>query len=161
MKIFVLIVSDRTHRGERGHQTGPKLCSYLKDKKNEVYYDVVPDEIESIKQKIFHQISINDIELVLTSGGTGFSKRDITPEATKQIIEREAPGIAEYIRMENFKNSKNSYLSRGVSGIYKETIIINLPGSPDGALQSFKIIEDIIPHAVETLRGRISDCKNI
>ncbi|HPO49388.1 MAG TPA: MogA/MoaB family molybdenum cofactor biosynthesis protein [Spirochaetota bacterium] len=158
MEIAVVIVSDRSSRGERDDITGPELIDYLKsDGISQVIYRLVPDDKEAIKKNLNELIAMK-INLILTSGGTGFAKRDLTPEATREVIEKEAPGIAEFIRIENYKNSKNSFLSRGVCGIKNETIILNLPGSPKGALESYKIVEKLIPHCVSLINGSISDC---
>jgi len=159
MKILVLTISDRSFRGEREDLTGPGLVKYLEIKEhNSVYYDLCPDEIAVIKEKILRYIKELKVQIVLTCGGTGFAKRDVTPEATKELIEKEAPGIAEFMRYENFKNNKNSYLSRGICGILKDTIIVNLPGSPNGALESYKIIENLLEHGVALIVGDIKNC---
>jgi molybdenum cofactor synthesis domain-containing protein len=94
----------------------------------------------------------------LTCGGTGFAKRDVTPEATRELIEKEAPGVAEFMRIENFKNNKNSFLSRGVCGVLNDTVIVNLPGSPNGALESYKIIEKLLSHCLGLINGDIKNC---
>jgi len=160
LTIAVVIVSDRSSRGERKDLTGPKLIDYLQSKniyENPILYKVIPDEKEIIKNTLL-EYAKDRVNIVLTSGGTGFAKRDVTPEATKEVIEKEAPGIAEFIRIENYKNSKNSFLSRGVCGIINETIIVNLPGSPNGALDSFKIVENLLPHCVSLVCGLVKDC---
>lgn len=157
MVIGVITVSDRSFKGIREDMTGPTLIEYLKSKDNEVIYKLVPDDIGKIKSALNKFIKKN-IPLIITNGGTGFAKRDVTPEATKKIIEKEASGIMEYIRIENSKNSINSYLSRGVCGIKNNSIIINLPGSPDGALQCYKIVENLLEHGIKLLNGEIKDC---
>ncbi|MBP7552573.1 MAG: MogA/MoaB family molybdenum cofactor biosynthesis protein [Spirochaetes bacterium] len=159
MTILVLTISDRSHKGEREDLTGPRLTEYIKyQENNEVYYDISPDEKAVIKEKILYYIKERKVQIVLTCGGTGFAKRDVTPEATKELVEKEAPGIAEYMRLENFKNNKNSFLSRGICGILNDSIIINLPGSPNGALESYKIIENLLLHCVALLKGDIKNC---
>jgi len=158
LKIALVIASDRSFRGERDDLTGPLVIEYLKKDKNEVFYQIIPDEKDIIKQTLLDFVGKN-VNLILTSGGTGFAKRDVTPEATKEVIEKEAPGIAEYMRAENAKNSKNSFLSRGICGIKNETLIINLPGSPNGALECYKIVEPLLNHAIQLLTNSIKDCK--
>jgi molybdopterin adenylyltransferase len=157
-KIVVITVSDRSYAGERKDVTGPELINYLKDKTDLIEYKLIPDDMDMIKGELIKYSKIEKADLILTCGGTGFSKKDITPESTLEIIEREAPGIMEYIRSENAKKSPRSYLSRGICGIIGETIIINLPGSPDGAVCSYKIAEPLLSHCIELLKGEIKDC---
>ncbi|HOL56061.1 MAG TPA: MogA/MoaB family molybdenum cofactor biosynthesis protein [Spirochaetota bacterium] len=158
MEIAVITVSDRSYNGIREDKTGPILIEYLESKGNKVFYELVPDDIRLIK-KVLTKFIKKSIPLILTNGGTGFAKRDVTPEATKKVIKKEAPGIMEYIRMENSKNSINSYLSRGICGIKNKTIILNLPGSPQGALQCYKIVEQLIEHGINLINENIKDCQ--
>lgn len=158
MTISVIIVSDRCSKGERKDLTGEKLLEYLRSQKYDIMdYMVIPDEKDLIKETLI-KISNEKVNLIITSGGTGFAKRDVTPEATKEVIEKEAAGIAEFMRLENSKNTPNSFLSRGTCGILKESIILNLPGSPNGALESFKVAEPLLSHCVSLVCGEVKDC---
>jgi molybdenum cofactor synthesis domain-containing protein len=161
LKIAVITISDRSFKGEREDLTGKQLINYLKEKStdNLILYKIIPDEKEIIKKELTYHSKAEKVNVILTCGGTGFAKRDVTPEATGEIIQKLAPGIAELIRYENSKKNINSYLSRGICGIFEDTIIINLPGSPDGALSCYKIVEPLLNHGVELINGSIKDCK--
>ena len=158
MKIALLIVSDRVFNNEKMDETIPLFKKYFFNKKYKWVYNVVPDSKYAIKEAIYSLIKEKDVDLLLTSGGTGFSHRDITPEATREVIEKEATGVVEFIRNKAGVNNSNVYLSRAVCGILSNTIILNLPGSPDGAIESFKIAEDILLHAISILKGNTKDC---
>lgn len=157
--VAIITLSDKGSKGEREDITGRKLTDFINNQEN---YDVkdyimIPDDKETLKKELI-SLSERNIDLILTNGGTGFSKRDITPEATKEVIEREIPGISEYIRMESSKIIKRAILSRAVSGIRKNSIIINLPGSPKGAIESIEFVIDILGHGIEILRGDAVEC---
>ncbi|MFC1631679.1 molybdenum cofactor biosynthesis protein B [Candidatus Omnitrophota bacterium] len=153
-KFAVLTVSDRCSRGETEDQSGKKIIARLQKANGEnVQYEIVPDEIDYIKARLNVYCDSLKADLVLTTGGTGFGPRDVTPEATKQIAQKIIPGISELIRLEGLKKTKNAVLSRGISAIRGQSIIINLPGSPKGALESLEVIIDLIPHAVDMLKG--------
>jgi molybdenum cofactor synthesis domain-containing protein len=159
--VGIITLSDKGSRGEREDLTGKKLIEFLKGQGNYLVkeYVMIPDDKEILKNELI-KFSDNGIDLILTNGGTGFSKRDITPEATKEVIEREIPGISEYIRMKSCEITKRAMLSRAISGIRKNTIIINLPGSPKGAIESIEFVIDILPHGIDILRGDASECAN-
>lgn len=158
MEIAVITVSDRSYNKEREDLSGKLLIDYLKSKYNNIFYEIVPDDINIIK-KVIKKFVKKNINLILTTGGTGFSKRDVTPEATRKIIDKEAPGITEYIRRVNsLEYNINSYLSRAICGIKNNSIILNLPGSPDGALKCYKIAEELLIHTVKLINGEIKDC---
>lgn len=149
----VLTISDRCSRNEREDQSGKVIIELIKGIKGEVIqYDIVPDEIDLIREKLLFYCDDLKTDFVFTTGGTGFGSRDITPEATKQVLEKLIPGISELMRLEGFKKTKNAMLSRGISGIRKKSIIINLPGSPKGVKESLASILDIIPHAFDMLK---------
>jgi len=153
-KAAVLTISDRCSRNEREDQSGKVIIELIKGINAEVLrYDIVPDEIDLIKEKLLFYCDDLKTDFVFTTGGTGFGPRDITPEATKQVLEKIIPGIPELMRLEGLKKTKNAMLSRGISGIRKKSIIINLPGSPKGAKESLASILDIIPHAFDMLKG--------
>jgi molybdopterin adenylyltransferase len=117
-----------------------------------VRIEVVPDEFVRIVEILDQWIEKDDLDIILTTGGTGFSQRDVTPEATSQVIEREAPGLAEAMRFQSSQSNKHAILSRGIAGICKNMVIINLPGSPTAAIENFRIIQPVLSHAVEILR---------
>lgn len=153
-KVAVLTVSDRCSRGEMADQSGKDIIDIIKRIGSEIVsYDVVPDEIDLIKKKLVFYCDNLKSDFVFTTGGTGFGPRDMTPEATNAISDKIIPGIPELIRLEGFKKTKNAMLSRGVSAIRKNTIIINFPGSPRGARESLSAILDILPHAHDMLKG--------
>jgi len=150
----VLTISDRCSRNEREDQSGKAIIGLIKGINGEVVrYDIVPDEIDLIRERLLFYCDDLKTDFVFTTGGTGFGSRDITPEATKQVLEKIIPGIPELMRLEGLKKTKNAILSRGISGIRKKSIIINLPGSPKGVKESLASILDIIPHALDMLKG--------
>ncbi|GAB4475055.1 MAG: MogA/MoaB family molybdenum cofactor biosynthesis protein [Anaerolineales bacterium] len=153
IRFGVLTISDRSARGEREDISGPALRQAVETQGGEVILQaVVADEVNEVAQILSDWSDKGAVDVILTSGGTGCAPRDVTPEATLSVIERVVPGIAEAIRAESLKYTPHAMLSRGVSGIRKRTLIINLPGSPKGAVQSFQIALAVIPHAVQLLR---------
>ena len=154
----VITVSDRCAAGEREDAGGPLVCELLKDSGYDVIYTaVVPDEIEAIKVELC-RCADEDIALVLTTGGTGFSPRDVTPEATALACERMAPGIPEAMRAAGLKVTERAMLSRQAAGIRGRSLIVNLPGSPKAARENFEAIESALEHGLEMLRGGPADC---
>jgi len=159
IKVGILTVSDKGARGEREDQSGKMIEETVKRIKGEVkYYQIVPDEKEIIQRELLKAVDELGLDLIFTTGGTGLGKRDVTPEATLEVIEKEVPGIVEIIRSESFKKTNRGILSRGVSGIRKESLIINLPGSPKGVKESLEIILEAIPHGIEILKSQITEC---
>lgn len=157
--IGIVIVSDKGSRGEREDKSGPTIEKTLNPVGGIVKkYDIVPDEIEAITSAIKEMADELHIDLILTSGGTGFSPRDNTPEATLEVIDRLVPGIPEIMRSESFKITPKAMLSRAVAGIRKNSLIINLPGSPKAVKESLDILIPVIEHGVEILRGDATDC---
>jgi len=153
IRAAILTVSDRSSRGERPDESGPRLQAFLREQGWDIVgYAIVPDDIEAIRQKIIEWCDRDSPDLILTTGGTGVSPRDVTPEATQTVIERPLPGIAEAMRAESLKITPHGMLSRATAGIRKRTIIINLPGSPKGALENLKVILPALPHAIALLR---------
>ncbi len=157
IKAAVLTISDKGSRGEREDKSGEVIKEKLGHINAEVVaYEIVPDEREIISQTIR---SFSDrANLILTTGGTGVSPRDVTPEATRDVIERELPGFSEAMRAESFKVTTRSIGSRAVSGMYKDTLIINLPGSPKGVSECLGVVLEAIPHVLEVAGGNVSDC---
>ena len=156
----VITVSDKGFRGERVDTSGPHLCEILKDRGVEVVYSaIVPDESERIQAELRKCADALGIALVLTTGGTGFSPRDITPEATLAVVERLAPGIPEAMRAESMKITPKGCLSRSVAGIRGRTLIINLPGSRKASAENILAVIDPVQHGLEILLGEGSaDC---
>lgn len=150
MRAAVVTVSDRASRGETEDRSGPAVAAALEDLGFEdVQVHVISDGVESVAQIL--RSLVGTVELVATIGGTGFTRRDLTPEATRQVIEREAPGLAEAMRAVTFGVNPHGMLSRGVSGIAGSTLIINLPGSVRGATESLEAVGAALRHGVELL----------
>ena len=157
-KVGILTISDRCSRGETEDESGKIIKEIIKNAGGEVgSYDIVPDETNLIKDKLLSYCDDFKKGLVLTTGGTGLGPRDVTPEATRQISDKEIPGISELIRMEGLKKTRRAVLSRGISAIRGNSIIINLPGSPKGVKESLMAIIDLIPHALDMLKGKGHD----
>jgi molybdopterin adenylyltransferase len=159
IRIGIITCSDRGSRGEREDLTGTMLKELVREIGGEVEaYAIVPDEKEVIIEKLIDMVDYQRLDLVLTTGGTGFGPRDITPEATMTVIQRRAPGIAEVMRMESMKITPRAMLSRGVAGIRRRSLIINLPGSVKAAQESFEAIMPALSHGIEILRGDAQNC---
>lgn len=159
IKTGILTVSDKGSRGERVDGTGPALKSELEKNEYEIsYYKIVPDEIADIERELIYLCDELKVDLVLTNGGTGFSQRDVTPEATLYVIEKSVPGIGEAMRMKSLAITPRGMLSRGIAGIRKKTLIVNLPGSPKGAVENLQFILPAIPHGIAILKGEASEC---
>lgn len=155
----VLTLSDKGSRGEREDTSGKWLCGCLKAHGYQlVHYRILPDEQEQISDELKRLSDDGGCDLILTTGGTGFSKRDCAPEAAKSVIEREVPGIAEAIRSDSMRITRRAMLSRAVSGIRKDTLIINLPGSRKAVEESMECILDTIEHGLAILTGQDGEC---
>ena len=156
----VITLSDKGYRGEREDLSGPAIKSRLTEKGYEVIETVLlPDGIETLKQELIRISDEKQPDLILTTGGTGFAPRDVTPEATIQVADRLVPGISEAIRAASMRITPRAMLSRGVSVIRGKTLIINLPGSPKAVSESMDVFMDVIPHAIDLLRNTVSDCE--
>jgi molybdenum cofactor synthesis domain-containing protein len=159
IKVGILTISDKGSRGEREDLSGKVIEEVVRKINGEVkYYQIIPDEKNIIQEELIKSVDNLHLDLILTTGGTGLGKRDVTPEATLAIIEKEVPGISEIIRSESFKKTNRAILSRGVAGIRKESLIINLPGSPKGVRESLEIALEALPHGIEILRGQSTEC---
>jgi len=156
----VITISDKGARGERVDTSGPNLCEILKNKGFcVVYTNTIPDEMEEIKAELIRCADEKQIALVLTTGGTGFSPRDITPEATMAVIERPTPGIPEAMRAESMRITPKGCLSRSVAGIRCRTLIINLPGSKKASEENILAVIDPVEHGLQMLMSEGSaDC---
>lgn len=159
--IGVVTVSDKASVGKRQDASGPLISEILAEIGGVLKeYIIVPDERNEIANALKYMCDEANIDVIFTTGGTGFSSRDITPEATLDVIDRNAPGISEAIRMQSLSITPKAMLSRAVSGIRKKTLIINLPGSPKGVKESLKIILPALSHGVGILKGTEVECGN-
>ena len=155
IRAAVITASDACSRGERSDDSGAALVELLEASGAEVVEKrILSDELEPLVQALTDLAARNDINLILTTGGTGLGPRDNTPEATLQVIEREAPGIAEAIRAESLTVTPMAMISRGVAGVASGTLIVNFPGSPKAVRESFAVIKPVLAHAVDLLAGQ-------
>lgn len=162
-KASVITISDKGSRGERVDTSGPALKKILIENNYEVIYEnIISDDIEGIKKELIKCVDELKVDLILTTGGTGFSIRDNTPEATMSIIEKQIPGIPELMRYESMKITNRACLSRAVCGIRKRTLILNLPGSEKAAKENFMSVIEPIKHGIDMLKGEGSaDCARL
>jgi molybdenum cofactor synthesis domain-containing protein len=153
IRFGVLTVSDRSARGERPDASGPALVKHIQSLGWQVFYqEIIPDESELIQKILADWSDSGSVDVILTTGGTGFARRDVTPEATLAVVDRQAPGLAEAMRQDSLKFTPHAMLSRAVAGIRQRTLIINLPGSPKAAVENLQIVVPVLPHAVELLQ---------
>ncbi len=153
IRASVLTISDRSSRGEREDLSGPALVAEITRLGWEVKKTgIIPDDLERIKETLTSWCADGQIDIILTTGGTGFSPRDVTPEATLAVCERLAPGIAEAMRAESLKVTPHAMLSRSAAGIRNRTLIVNFPGSPKAAVENLAVITPVLPHAIELLQ---------
>ena len=155
IRAVVITVSDASARGERKDESGETLVELLDTLGAEIVdKKIVSDDLEGLVQALQHTAERRDVNLIITTGGTGLGPRDNTPEATLQVIDREVPGLAEAMRGETLKHTPMAMISRGVCGVRFGTLIINLPGSPKAVVESFAVIKPVLHHAVDLLSGR-------
>jgi len=153
IRFGILTLSDRSARGERADSSGPALAALIQSEGwSVVKQSLLPDEESAIREILVSWAESGEVDVILTTGGTGFSPRDVTPDATRAVIERDAPGLAEAMRAASLKVTPHAMLSRIVTGIRGKTLIVNLPGSPRGAAENLQVILPVIPHAVQLLR---------
>lgn len=158
----VITLSDRSAHGERADASGPAIAERLTAAGYEVVEQLVlADEAAPLRQQLTRLADQRQVDLILTTGGTGFGPRDITPEATLAVADRQAPGIAEAVRAASMTITKRAMLSRAVSVLRGKTLIINLPGSPKACMESMDVFMDTLPHGLEVLRGTVSDCARV
>lgn len=159
IKVGIITASDKGSRGERVDESGRLIGEMVKKIDGTVEaYDIIPDEFEVICQHLIQYSDDKGIDLILTTGGTGFSPRDVTPEATLAVVDRLAPGIPEAMRAESMKVTPKAMLSRATAGIRKKTLIVNLPGSPKAVRECLEVILPALPHGIEILKGEASEC---
>jgi molybdopterin adenylyltransferase len=155
IKVGILTVSDRSSRDERADASGPALVQAIAERLPDsvvALTGIVPDDQAAISNVLVEWSDRQQMDLILTTGGTGFAPRDVTPEATRAILHREAPGLAEAMRADSLRMSSHALLSRAVTGIRGRTLILNLPGSPKGAVENLATLLPILPHAIELLQ---------
>ncbi len=158
-RLGILTISDKGSRGERRDTSGEAIREIFEHTDFKVVnYEVVPDETQDIAQKLMQWSDEDRIDLILTTGGTGLSPRDVTPEATLSVIDKVAPGFTEAMRAESLKITSRAMLTRAIAGIRKNCLIINLPGSPKAVQECIDVILPALAHAVDTLKGQVSEC---
>jgi molybdenum cofactor synthesis domain-containing protein len=154
VRAAVLTVSDSVSGGQKEDRSGPAVRERLQTRGWSVPVAMVlPDEAERIVAWLVHTVESGDVDAIFTTGGTGIAVRDVTPEATQSVIEREIPGLAERMRIEGSKHTPLAALSRGLTGVRRNVLIVNLPGSPQGAVESLDAIVELVPHIVNLLHG--------
>ncbi len=153
IRVAILTVSDRSARGERFDASGPALAELAAAQGWQiVHQDILPDDLPALTHRLSAWADAGNLDLILTTGGTGFSRRDVTPEATLAVAERLAPGLAEAMRAASLPVTPHAMLSRAAAGIRSHTLIVNLPGSPKAATENLQVILPVLPHAVQLLR---------
>jgi molybdopterin adenylyltransferase len=153
LRVGIITVSDRSYRGEREDMSGPALQQQVLDQGWEIVrMEIIPDDYQAIEMTLSSWADNGEMDVILTTGGTGFSPRDITPEATLAVIERTAPGLAEAMRTASLRITQHAMLSRSIAGIRKRALIVNFPGSPKAATENLAVILPVLPHAVQLLQ---------
>ena len=161
IRVGIIVLSDKAARGEREDRSGPALKELVEGEGWKVEkLLVLPDEEEELRKAILKMIDSDGVDLVLTSGGTGLGPRDITPEVTAQVMEKEVPGIGELLRIKGYEQTATAVLSRGCAGTRENSLIVNLPGSPKAVRESWSLLREIVPHAIAVLRGEAHECGN-
>jgi len=159
MNAAILTLSDKGARGEREDRSGPALESWLAERGITVRHtELVPDDLDIIHVKLEGWADSGAFDLILTTGGTGVSPRDVTPDATRKVLEREIPGFGEVMRRTSMEKTPHAMISRAIAGIRNRTLIINLPGSPGGAVENLAAVWPAVPHTVAKIQGDKSDC---
>ena len=154
----VLTISDKGSRGERVDSSGDYIVkTFQKAGINVAKYEIVPDELDTIATTLKQWADVDGIDLIITTGGTGLAPRDVTPEATRMVIDKEVPGIVDMMRSNAFNKTPTAVLSRAMAGVRGRCLIINLPGSPKAVQEYMELILAVVPHAIDTLKGKIGD----
>ena len=159
VRVGIITASDRCSQGKRADESGRLLKLLVEGLPAEVVaYRIFPDDKDILKKALRHMADLFHCDFVLTTGGTGLSPRDQTPEATREVIEKEIPGIAEAIRQDGLKKTKFAMLSRGLAGVRGKTLVVNLPGNPEAVGDAFEVLRPILRHATELIKGEVIDC---
>jgi molybdopterin adenylyltransferase len=162
MRTAIITLSDKGSIGERVDESGIVIGEMLSHTGASVdHYEILPDDKVRIIAVLTRLADSGTIDLILTTGGTGVAPRDVTPEATRAVIDRELPGMAEAMRAESLKKTPNAMISRAIAGIRKQTLIVNLPGSPRAVRENLAVILPALPHAIDKIKGDPSDCGSI
>jgi len=160
--VGILTVSDKGSKGEREDKSGQVIREILSTLDVRIVnYDIVPDEKELIIERLVKWADKNGLDIIITTGGTGLSPRDVTPEATLAVVDRVVPGFAEAMRAESLKKTPHAMLSRAVVGTRGKCLIVNLPGSPKAVRECLEVILPALPHAIETLKGEAGECGSL
>ena len=159
IRTAIITLSDKGSAGEREDESGNIIREMIADiGASAVHYEILPDEKSKIVETLTRLSDSGNIDLILTTGGTGVAPRDVTPEATLSVIDRELPGMAEAMRAESLKKTPHAMISRAVAGVRKQTLIINLPGSPRAVRENLAVVLPALSHAIEKIKGDPSDC---
>jgi molybdenum cofactor synthesis domain-containing protein len=158
-KVAILTISDRGSKGEREDMSGPLIQEMVRNLPGEViHYEIIPDEKEKIAEALKKSADQLKADLILTTGGTGLSPRDVTPDATLKVIEKEVPGFSEAMRAESLKKTPHAMISRAITGVRGSSLIVNLPGSPKSVRENLSVILPALPHALSKLKGDTEEC---
>lgn len=159
IRAAIITLSDKCSKGEREDESGQEVRRLIEGLGAVIgYYEILPDEKQRIREVLKHLSDSGEIDLIVTNGGTGVAPRDVTPEATREVIERELPGMAEAMRAESLKTTPLAMISRAIVGIRGQTLIVNLPGSPRAVRENLAVLLPALPHAIEKIKGDPSEC---